>query len=72
MSANGYIGLVPEHVQIGDMICIFNGGKTPFLVPPVAENYQLIGSCYVHGIMYGEAMTKFEAEFREVEDFVLV
>jgi hypothetical protein len=60
VSSNDFIGLVPEAAQEGDMICVFMGGKTPFLVRPVGGNYQLLGACYVHRIMYGEAMEEFE------------
>jgi hypothetical protein len=72
VSAKGYMGLVPKATQEGDMICIFMGGRTPFVVRPAGENYQLIGACYVHGIMYGEAMTEFENQGGEMQDFVLV
>lgn len=67
-----YIGLVPEATQEGDMICIFMGGKTPFVVRPVGEHYQLIGASYVHGIMYGEAMEQFITQGWEMQDFVLI
>lgn len=72
VSANGHIGLVPEAAQEGDMICIFMGGMTPFVIRPAGENYKLIGACYVHGIMYGEAVTELEKNSQEVQDFILV
>lgn len=71
MSANGYIGLVPEAAQEGDMICIFMGGMTPFVIRPAGGNYKLIGACYVHGIMHGEAVTECEKINQKVQDFIL-
>jgi hypothetical protein len=72
VSANGYIGLVPEAAQEEDMICIFMGGMTPFVIRPAGENYQLIGACYIHGIMHGEAVTEFfENKSQEMQEFIL-
>lgn len=72
VSTKGYVGIFPEAAQGGDMICIFMGGRTSFVIRPAGENYQFIGACYVHSIMYGEAMRQFEKEGREMQDFVLV
>ena len=48
------------------------GSMTPFVIRPAGENYKLIGACYVHGIMHGEAVTEFEKNSQEVQDFILV
>jgi hypothetical protein len=72
VSASGYIGLVPDAAQEGDMMCIFMGGMTPFVIRPAGENYKLIGARYVHGIMHGEAVAEFEKNSQEVQDFILV
>jgi hypothetical protein len=72
VSANSLIGLVPEASQEGDKICFFMGGKTPFVIRPVGEHYQLIGAFYVHGVIYGEAMTVFETIGWPMQDSVLV
>jgi hypothetical protein len=72
VSADGYIGLVPKAAQEGDMICIFMGGMTLFIIRPAGENYKLVGACYVHGLMHGEAVTEFEKNGQKVQDFILV
>ena len=72
ISNKHYLGLVPDASQEGDSICIFIGGKTPFVIRPAGENYQLIGACYVHGVMYGEAMEDFEKQGRKMQDIVLI
>jgi hypothetical protein len=72
----GYFMLVPDLAQPGDLICIFGGAQTPFLVRGVGEHatgsrrydrYELVGECYVHGIMDGEAVS-----VKDFETFSLV
>ena len=71
LTTQGYIGIGPPTTKVGDNICIFLGGKVPFVtrsVPgsrhiehwdgltPSTLHYELVGDCYVHGIQEGEAM----------------
>lgn len=56
---DGRAGLGPETMQKGDDIVIIKGCEFPFIVRPRCEEkreYELVGACYVDGIMYGEAM----------------
>lgn len=67
----GYIGMVPDRAKVGDLVCIVPGIKIPLLFRECegARNegiegkmMQLVGSCYVHGIMNEEAvMNRVEA-----------
>lgn len=52
----GYIGLGPPTLQTEDNICILFGGRTPYILRPHGKSYCLIGECYIHGIMFGEAL----------------
>lgn len=53
----GLIGLAPNGAIEGDTIVLFLGAQVPFIVRKRDNgNYQLIGDCYVHGIMDGELM----------------
>ena len=47
----GYFTLMPERGQVGDEIVVFKGGCMPILVRNRSE---IIGECYVHGVMKGE------------------
>ena len=52
----GYIGLAPQTAVPGDHVCILLGCSTPILLRPAPNNqFQVVGECYVHGLMNGEA-----------------
>ena len=62
----GYMGLAPLSAQVGDEICIFRGGQTPYVIreydgpprddAPQETLHHYVGDCYLHGMMDGEAM----------------
>jgi hypothetical protein len=67
----GYIGLAPAGTQVGDRVCILLGGHTPFLLRPSEQysgRYRLVGECYVHGIMHGEAL---QQDGLDLQEFIL-
>jgi hypothetical protein len=70
ITANGYIGIAPPYIQEGDCICIFPGGRAPYLLRQQLESnkFRIVGAAYVYGIMNGEY---FETK-REVRPFALV
>ncbi|CEI61900.1 unnamed protein product [Fusarium venenatum] len=53
----GRCGVVPPDAQVGDEVLIVGGGNVPFLFRKSTKrqgSYQLVGECYVDGIMQGE------------------
>ena len=60
MSERKFMGVGPDDVREKDMIVIFFGVRTPFVLRPVpfygAGVYKIIGDCYVDGFMEGEAL----------------
>ena len=67
-TANSYLGLGPPKVEKDDLVCVFVGFGTPFIVRKRAEvGYLLVGECYVHGLMNGEGLNMGEEE--EIELF---
>jgi hypothetical protein len=68
----GYIGLGPPTVEEGDTVQILGGGSMPFVlrnggqkrIPTEGwkECHQLLGECYLHGIMDGEAAEGYEEQ----------
>lgn len=74
----GLMGLAPIEVQVGDRVCSIVGRETPLVLRKVDERYwNLVGECYVHGIMDGEVLScerleggspgKFEISIRDFE-----
>jgi hypothetical protein len=62
---NGSYGLCPPETTDGDIVCLLLGGKAPFVLRPTQYQggkgyFNLIGDCYVNGIMSGEAANWWE------------
>jgi hypothetical protein len=67
VTEHGYAGLGPFGVDVGHEVWVLHGMATPFAVGDVATQpagvvkvgeslKELIGECYLHGLMYGEAL----------------
>jgi len=69
-TSGGRLGQMPMKVQLGDWICVLHGANVPYVLHPVDdEQFKLVGDCYLHGIMDGEAMDMPALKTRE---FVIV
>jgi len=58
-TTNGYIGVTSADVKTGDRIYVLLGGEAPFILRALPENpalNQVVGPCYLQGIMFGEAL----------------
>ena len=66
VTQSGYMGLVPRLSRVGDVIVVFHGAGTPHIlrkrssedkkvVDDEKESFELVGECYVHGLMDGQA-----------------
>ncbi|KAI0551346.1 heterokaryon incompatibility protein-domain-containing protein [Xylaria curta] len=81
-SHNGYHGLCPWTAREGDIVVLLDGGNVPYLLRPVGkktienekeaqiEEFELVGECFVQGIMYGEFFEGQEEKERKI--FALV
>jgi hypothetical protein len=61
----GYVGMFPRAARAGDLVYVLFGGDFPFLLRKIKRpgHYQLVGQCYIHGIMEGQLDLKnFAAE----------
>ncbi|VUC22235.1 unnamed protein product [Clonostachys rosea] len=57
VTGSGRLGRIPPFSRAGDLVCVFVGGETPFIIRPTGrETYTIIGECYIDGIMDGEAI----------------
>ena len=57
----GYIGIAPQPAEQDDVIAVLLGCSVPFILRKVngqsgEVRWRIVGECYVHGIMDGEAM----------------
>jgi hypothetical protein len=65
----GYVGLASERSEVRDLIYIIHDLQVPFVIRPDSTNKsrsRLVGGCYIHGIIDGEAMQG------DIEDEVFV
>ena len=63
VTSGGYLGHVHDGTLIGDKICILFGSRVPFVLRECEGRFfKLVGECYVHGIMDGEAMKDRDIE----------
>jgi hypothetical protein len=70
-TVNGYLGIAYDSVRRGDRICIALGGRMPLVLRPIDGTYKVIGECYVHGLMFGEALNNIKSEEDSPKEFVL-
>ena len=71
ISEKGYIGLVPIDCRSGDRICVLSGCSIPVILRQKGDYHILIGECYVHGIMDGQAIQQLREGKYIVENFKL-
>jgi hypothetical protein len=71
---NGYLCLVPLDAEVEDIVVILVDCSAPVLLRQRGNKegeYVFIGTCYVHGIMHGEAVEKLEADDPFPDDFII-
>jgi Heterokaryon incompatibility protein (HET) len=71
VSESGYIGLGPEATCVGDVICILLGGSMPYILRTKDDRYELVGECFVHGLMDGQGLELKDLE-KDCKMFCLV
>lgn len=59
-TSEGYIGLAPRGAQPGDSVCVVLGCRHPMLLRSIestsSQQWQIVGACFVPGLMSGEAI----------------
>lgn len=75
-TTSGRLGVGPARMQPGDTVAILYGGEVPLILRPSQRysrkaTHELVGNCYVHGIMDGEAVLEHKAVGKEDEWFYL-
>lgn len=63
MTDDGYYGLGPKTVQQNDMVWFLFGAKIPVVLRAIGGGQRvLVGDCYIHGLMDGEAVRNVYSE----------
>ncbi|RDW69991.1 hypothetical protein BP5796_08388 [Coleophoma crateriformis] len=73
VTADGNIGMAPAAAKKGDIVCVLFGCSIPVVLREGNNDgtYALVGECYVHGFMEGEAIADWKAEYRDTRIFPL-
>lgn len=78
IGSQGLIGSFPKETRVGDIVAVFLGEELLVVLRPVegAEmGFELVGMCYVHGIMDGEWITHMTGDQGQdseaFQDFVI-
>ncbi|KAF2186241.1 hypothetical protein K469DRAFT_706906 [Zopfia rhizophila CBS 207.26] len=70
IGTNGYFGLVPRETKVGDELWVLHGGRVPFVLRRERDGSdrlrRIVGDCFIHGIMDGEALEADEVVWREI------
>jgi hypothetical protein len=62
-TVGGLWGLGPGPMQDGDVCCVLNGTRVPYILRPCAnDKHEFLGECYVPGLMFGEVGTMLEKD----------
>ncbi|RFU78969.1 hypothetical protein TARUN_3273 [Trichoderma arundinaceum] len=77
ITKKGYFGLGPQKSEPGDRIVVLFGSGVPFVLrkcTTVAGKgaWRIVGECYVHGIMQGEVVKKWELGSAETRTILVV
>lgn len=71
-TTKGYVGFVPRRSQVNDLIFVLMGSNLPLVLRPCENGlYKLVGECYIHGIMEGEAMEGLDNGEYKLETVVI-
>ncbi|MCJ1254925.1 hypothetical protein MMC24_002741 [Lignoscripta atroalba] len=70
--SQGFLGVLPSDARVDDIIVIFFGGRVPFVLRPLDDGeFELVGPCYIHGIMDGEWLEAVRAADENLQGGVL-
>ncbi len=56
VTTGGFLGLGPANSKLGDIVHILGGANMPIILRPFGGYFGVVGDCFIHGIMDGEAI----------------
>ena len=69
---NGRLGLVPAATRKQDQVCVLVACSNPVIVRQVGNDHVLVGECYIHAVMNGEAVSEAQKEALTLEEFHII
>jgi hypothetical protein len=72
LTHGGYMAILPAATQTNDIVALFHGGRTLFVIRPVEGGHDFVGECYVHGLMHGEAFSSKFPHHQQPQMFSLI
>ncbi|KAK5111526.1 hypothetical protein LTR62_004821 [Meristemomyces frigidus] len=69
---DGRFGLGPVTTKPGDVLAVIYGSMLPLMLRPCKNGHELIGPCYLHGMMQGEAIKLHEDGVLQEKTFKLM
>jgi hypothetical protein len=71
VSQEGFLGLGPPCLEVGDIVCLLFGGAMLYVLRKLeSDRYRFLGYCLVYGIMSGEALDSMPED--HIENFIVV
>ncbi|MCJ1388976.1 hypothetical protein MMC18_001828 [Xylographa bjoerkii] len=67
LTGSGRIGCVPQAAEVGLMISIVATCDLPIVLRPNGDSYLVIGPCYIHEVMDGEALGTEGIKFEPIQ-----
>lgn len=67
-TSRGFLGSTRCDLKQGDLIYAIAGCKFPVLLRPKGDCFQMVGECYVEGLMLGESLEWLESGECKIED----
>lgn len=68
----GYIGLVPDRAEVGDVIAVLWGCNFPVILRLCQGGFRYVGECYIDGLMDGEGVKATERGDYVLKDICIV
>ncbi|RBA20656.1 hypothetical protein FPRO05_08103 [Fusarium proliferatum] len=65
-ATNCLLGIGPNLLRKGDLVCVVAGGPVPYILRPLGDDtFYFVGECYVAGYMFGEAVSEWRSQAQE-------
>ncbi|KAN0119397.1 Heterokaryon incompatibility protein (HET) domain containing protein [Hyaloscypha variabilis] len=74
LTSQGFFGVAPNSVKVGDHLYLLPGAEFPILLrrlPKSEIEHSLVGECYIHGLMHGEGMNSARKRAHSTENIRL-